>query len=826
MPSTSRQKYAHYSEYWEGLSALGLNFEFRVALLVEPALDFLMFFPDDFMNRSCHVIHIFSALIFSMNMGVGTLPVKASSPVLQSTAIQIQDPFEQGLNAYRSGQFSDAIEYWQRALELYDSPQQQARTLGNLAIAYYETGQYLSALEANQAARDLFAEMGQTGAVGQVQSNLGNVYEALGDYDSAIAAYEESLAIARATQNRIAEGVSLGNLGYLYSVQGDPSAALEKHQESLAIARETGDYEGESHRLLNIGIAYHSLEEIALAAESYQLSLEVARELGYLSLEARALGNLGMAAADAGKHDEAIAYYEQSLAVSETLHNPELTARTLNNFGHTLMEAGQLEQAEARLRTAITNLDSLRSGLGDAYNVSVFDTQIYTYNLLTQVLVKQNQPEEALKVAEAGRARAFTELLRNRLDVSSEVASAEFVTSSSLSISDIQAIAQQTNATLVEYTLVPDAAFRVHGKQNGPTAEIYIWVVQPDGTIEFRQKKVDAQGMQLKDLVTQSRSDIGVRGRGLSVIQDDEDESPKGPDKLQVLHQLLIEPIQDLLPQTPEDKVVLIPQGDLFLVPFPALLDEAGDRLIQHHTLLTAPSISVLDLTHQRRTHLRGAQTATAESADWLIVGNPEMPEVWNPQLQTMEQLPTLQGAEQEALEVATLFNTEALIGKAASESRIKDRIETAQVVHLATHGLLEYGSAASSGIQDIPGAIALTPAVDEDGLLTSAEILNELTLQADLVVLSACDTGRGDITGDGVLGLSRSLIAAGAPSVVVSLWSVPDAPTADLMVKFYAELKQGKDKAQALRQAMLATMQAYPDPQNWAAFTLIGEAQ
>ncbi|MEO0378035.1 MAG: CHAT domain-containing protein, partial [Cyanobacteria bacterium P01_A01_bin.17] len=140
-------------------------------------------------------------------------------------------------------------------------------------------------------------------------------------------------------------------------------------------------------------------------------------------------------------------------------------------------------------------------------------------------------------------------------------------------------------------------------------------------------------------------------------------------------------------------------------------------------------------------------------------------------------------------------------------------------------HGLLEYGSAESLGIADIPGAIALAPDPDQDGLLTSAEIIDELTLQADLVVLSACDTGRGDITGDGVLGLSRSLIAAGTHSLVVSLWSVPDAPTASLMIAFYQELKQGNDKAHALRQAMLTTLEEYPEPQNWAAFTITGDA-
>ncbi|NJO19290.1 MAG: CHAT domain-containing protein [Spirulinaceae cyanobacterium RM2_2_10] len=109
--------------------------------------------------------------------------------------------------------------------------------------------------------------------------------------------------------------------------------------------------------------------------------------------------------------------------------------------------------------------------------------------------------------------------------------------------------------------------------------------------------------------------------------------------------------------------------------------------------------------------------------------------------------------------------------------------------------------------------------------MLTASEIL-DLQLQADLVVLSACNTGGGKITGDGVIGLSRSFIAAGVPSVLVSLWAVPDAPTADLMTEFYRQLQTTSDKALALQQAMLATRKLHPHPINWAAFTLIGEAE
>ncbi|HEY9650026.1 MAG TPA: CHAT domain-containing protein, partial [Coleofasciculaceae cyanobacterium] len=150
------------------------------------------------------------------------------------------------------------------------------------------------------------------------------------------------------------------------------------------------------------------------------------------------------------------------------------------------------------------------------------------------------------------------------------------------------------------------------------------------------------------------------------------------------------------------------------------------------------------------------------------------------------------------------------------TEATILQLMPKARMIHLATHGILD-------DIQGLNSALALAPSGANDGLLTAEEILN-LKLNADLVVLSACDTGRGRITGDGVIGLSRSLISAGVPSVIVSLWAVPDAPTASLMTEFYQNLQKNPDKALALRQAMLTTMKQHPNPRDWAAFTLIGE--
>ena len=178
-----------------------------------------------------------------------------------------------------------------------------------------------------------------------------------------------------------------------------------------------------------------------------------------------------------------------------------------------------------------------------------------------------------------------------------------------------------------------------------------------------------------------------------------------------------------------------------------------------------------------------------------------------------------LPGAEQEAIDIAALRNTEPILGNAATKASVVQKMSNARIIHLATHGILDE-------FQGLNGGVVL--AADgtgefNDGLLTAAEIA-QMELNAELVVLSACNTGQGRITGDGVVGLSRSLILAGVPSGVVSLWAVPDQPTGELMVEFYQQMETTDNKAQALRQAMLNIRVKYPDPVAWAGFTLIGE--
>jgi CHAT domain-containing protein len=621
----------------------------------------------------------------------------------------------------------------------------------------------------------------------------------------------------------------LGNLGAAYAALGDYAKAIEYHQQSLAIAKTIKNPLDEGEALGHLGNAYYDLRDYAKAIEYYQQSLAIAKTIKNPLDEGEALGGLGVAYSSLGDYAKAIEYYQQSLAIAQEIGDKDGEGTTLHNLGATFFKSGNLTQAETILRAGIEARECLRERLGDndAYKVSIFEKQVGTYRHLQAVLIAQNKTNDALAIAERGRARAFVELLARRNSTTSDSAKSPIAPPT---IEQLQQIAKQQNATLVEYSIIYDD-FKIKGKEDTHESELYIWVIKPTGEVTFRRSDLkplwQKQNTSLAELVTTSRESIGVRSRGLGAVAK-VDEAIQ-TNRLEQLHQTLIQPIADLLPTNPEARVIFMPQSSLFLVPFPALKDEQGKYLIEKHTILTAPSIQVLELTRKQRENLPPLTKGGTGGVN-LVVGNPTMPSVPPYPGEKPQQLAPLPGAEAEAKAIAPLLNTQPLIGNQATESAVKQLLPKARIIHLATHGLLD-------DIRGIGSAIALTPDSSSsplgkggqeggNGLLTAEEIL-DLKLNAELVVLSACDTGRGRITGDGVVGLSRSLIASGVSSVIVSLWAVPDTPTASLMTEFYNNIQQRQlDKAQALRQAMLTTMKQHPNPRNWAAFTLIGEAE
>jgi CHAT domain-containing protein len=735
--------------------------------------------------------------------------------------------FNQGLEQFQTSQFQAALQSWQQALIVYreiKDRQSEGKALGNLGIAYLSLGDYAKAIEYAQQILAIAREIKDRQSEGKALGGLGVAYLYLGDYTKAIEYAQQQLAIAREIKNRQSEGKALGNLGLAYLNLGDYTKAIEYAQQQLAIAREIKNRQSEGKALSNLGGAYFNLGDYTKAIEYAQQQLAIAREIKDRQGEGRALGNLGVAYVTLRDYTKAIEYAQQQLAIAREIKDRESEGIALNNLGFALYRQGNLSAAEKTLLDSIKVSESLRAGLDDAKKVSIFDTQTNPYLNLQKVLIAQKKTNEALEIAERGRARAFVELLAARLAPS---ASAQ-LTIDPPNIQQIQQIAKEQNATLVEYSTIGNEA-------------LYIWVIKPTGEITFRSVDLKSLNINLGQATERTRVSAAT-GRGLNeqdtafaeMIRGTRDSlgtsennlsnqqatnrpnstpanSQTANPKLQELYQLLIEPIADLLPTDPNAPVIFIPHQSIFLVPFATLQNAQGQYLIEKHTIIIAPALQILQLTHQSRQKNR--QTS---SQNILVVGNPTMPQIGNPP----RQLLPLPGSEQEAQIIAQLLKTQAIIGPQATKVSIVKQMLNARIIHLATHGLLNEVKSL-----DMPGAIALAPSGNDDGFLTSSEIL-DLKLNAELVVLSACNTGRGRLTGDGVIGLSRALITAGVPTILTSLWYVPDAPTAELMAEFYRQLQQSPNKAQALRQAMLIIMKKHPEPRDWGAFTLIGEAE
>lgn len=780
---------------------------------------------------------------------------KNPKPVYREVEVKLLN--QEGEELKSRGQLTEALETFQRALlisrEVGDR-QGEAAALSNMGITYVDLGQYSKALEFLQQALAINEEVGNRLDKGTILHNIGGVYLDLGEYAKALDFLQQSLKIRRAVGDSVGASFTLDGIGAVYASLGQYSKALEFHQQALAVCQVVISCTNEGNVLSNIGSLYSSwgqyskalkfleqalevhravgaralegrtlnsigwiysnLGQPQKALEFFQQALAISKETGALSLESAAIRGIGAAYDDLGEHSKALESLQQALTIAKKLGDRSSEANIVKAIGSNLLASGNAAAAEKSLTEAVSILESLRPGLTDESKVSLIETQRGAYRLLQRALIAQNKTEAALEVVERGQARAFVELVARSLRGQQSTISHQLDIKPP-NIQQIRQIARAQNATLVQYSVIGNKS-------------LYIWAIKPTGEIAFRQ--VDLKSLNspstpstdsqrnagqsaLSELIVSTHRSLGVvaadsQDTGTVSFQADPSKMQR---QLKRLHQLLIDPIADLLPTDPNQSVIFIPQDVLFLVPFPALRDANDKYLIEKHTILTAPSIQVLDLTRQQKGKVAGSNGA-------LVVGNPVMPKVVSAPGTSAQQLPPLPAAETEAKAISSLFNTQPLLGVQATKAAIMQKMPQARVIHLATHGLLD-------DTRGLDSAIALTPSGKDDGWLTAEEIL-DMKLKADLVVLSACNTGRGRITGDGVVGLSRSLIAAGTPSVLVSLWSVNDDSTAMLMTEFYQNLQRQPNKAKALRQAMLTTMKARPNPIDWAAFTLIGEAE
>ena len=701
-------------------------------------------------------------------------------------------------NAYQSlGNFKQAIEYHHQDLSIAKEVGDRAGeggAYGNLGNAYRNLGNFKQAIEYHHQRLSIAKEVGDRAGEGGAYGNLGNAYRSLGNFKQAIEYHHQHLSIAKEVGDRAREGGAYGNLGNAYQSLGNFKQAIEYHHQRLSIAKEVGDRAGEGGAYGNLGNAYRRLGNFKQAIEYHHQHLSIAKEVGDRAGEGAAYGNLGNAYQSLGNFKQAIEYHHQHLSICQETEDPIGLAIACYHIGHVHEFFGSLSKALNYYRLSIYYFDEVRRLLWseDAWKISFRDTKGVAYTALWIALLKNGEVDEALYAAEQGRAQALADILKMQYSVDEKPMMKVTI---SLVMKDLPS---QTVFTALE----------------GNT--ISFWLLRDDIRINFRQKKIEngtAKSL-MKSTLEQINAGFVLRCENRSLERQGSDfsssrESVKetfqslsfSVHSLQPLYDVLISPIADLIQG---DDLVFVPDGHFCLAPFSAMSDSVRIRVI--------PSLTALKLITMAPDNFQSKNEA-------LLVGDPCLSEVTYGTGEPM--YGQLLCAKKEVDIIGELLQTVPLTGKDATKAEVLRRMKSVALIHIAAHG------------DDGSGEIALAPnpertskIPEEEDYMLSLSDVQAVHLQARLVVLSCCHSGQGEVKSEGIVGIARAFLCAGARSVLVSLWAIDDEATFLFMKNFYQHLADRKSASTALHHAMKSLQETknYSAIKYWAPFVLIGD--
>ena len=725
-------------------------------------------------------------------------------------------------NVYDSlGDLYKAIEYHechlQIAKEMGDKVG-EGQAYGGLGNAYQSLSDFHEAVAYHEHHLQIAKETGNKAGEGKAYCNLGNAYESLGDFHKAIEYYERDLQIAKEVGDKAGEGGTYGNLGNAYESLGDFHRAIEYHEHRLHIAKEVGDKAGEGRAYGNLGNAYQSLGDFRKAIKYHERRLQIAKEVGDKAGEGRAYGNLGNAYQSLGDFHKAIKYHEHRLQIAKEVGDKDGEGQAYGNLGNTYFmlnhiskDQGSFLKARDCFSSSLSKFNEIRAHLRfkDEWKISYRDTYNSVYKNLWRLHLNQGEVNDALHVAEDGRAQALKDLMEENYgcqDLYSWFHSSEKSTGCSL---------RSIHSTTVFIAL---------NRQ-----EIIFWVIRKDEEVTLRRREVRDYVSEedvrtfLSTLHHTTLDEIGVRA-GVKIENRSLDESrevgcrtdrapvnisrPLSPqESLKSFFDLIIAPVADLVHG---NDLILIPEGPLCLVPYAALMNPKQEYLCESLKIRLIPSLTTLKLITESPADFHNKTGA-------LLVGDPYLEEV----LYKGRKLCELPYAKKEVEMIGRILGTVPLIGKMATKGEVLKRLSTVALVHIAAHGKMDTGEII---LAPNPAEESHHPE-EKDFLLTMADVL-EAKLRARLVVLSCCHSAHGEIKAEGVVGISRAFLGAGARSVLVSLWGIDDEATFRFMKHFYKELVKGRRVSEALNQAMkcMRESEEFGEVKCWAPFVLIGD--
>ena len=790
-----------------------------------------------------------------------------------------------GLDYHALANYPEAEKYHQQHLKLaQDSGDRQGefRAIGNLGSVYYRYGQYTKAIRHHQQHLDFAQEINDLQGKVSALTNLGHSYNALGQPVKAIQHLEKAWEIAKKIGHCRTESNALNGIGLSLQDLGKYPEAIEYFEQSLELAQKHQDEWGKGHVVGNLGRIYLELgirdknpEYYQKALEYYEQKLEIVRKSKDFLSEGAVLTNMGIARTKLGNYEAAADLFRQARRILQEIGDRDSEGKALAGKAFLQQQQGNTDRAIELYKEAIEIKENIRSQLMvGAFKSSFEERQIDTYKQIIKLLWDRGDKKEAFNYVERARAKTFLDQLangqinfrtkakpellqqeqelqeqkiarRNRLielknsDQRDETAIAEVeaeLTNIETEYTDLLTTIELQHPEVVSLvSLQPRQLLSLAQIQEKLAKDTTLieYFVSEDRIFAFVITANGFDSIEIK--VTENQLKEGLKKFDQS--------NPRGnphPEALLKLHEWLIEPLQAHLSASTSN-LIIIPHGILHYLPFAGLTD-GNKYLIDRYNLSTLPSANVLNFIDKKNSVKDESPTPGNSIIEFLlsklqyfshflwrdrnfskkilILGNPDID----------VSLPKLFHAQDEAETIAKLYRGKALVDQEATEIVVHSKANEAEILHLAAHGKYNNRNPLFSNIY---------LAKDEsdknkdklgknDGLLEVHEVYGLNLEKASLVVLSACETKIGDLSkGDEIVGLNRAFIYAGTPTVIASLWSVEDQSTRLIMEQFHTYLRQGIEKAKALRLAQKALRETHPQyshPYYWAAFSLTGD--
>lgn len=736
-----------------------------------------------------------------------------------------------------TGDYQNAYDYFNQSLLLSLKVQEnyfQAQALKRLGDLKYNFNELDDSEQYYLQALKMADKMDEPYTRCLLLNDLGMVADARKEYEKAMDFYRRALKQAAALDYQTEEGAILLNMGLNQSKTGKHDLAMANMRQALRFYQTAREFIGIGAAYRLMGHAYYRQKQYSLAMPFYQQSREISTRIHTVPQLIYSLKGIGNCYREMGNIPEAIRHYEAALKLLEDMENQLQNMETRFRFGEDLFEyyealigiCGQMyeknhddaslarafelsEQAKARnLSAAIAKSRLLQK-------VSGFAPALTMQLLLLNKKLELKQREYVDRFG--GGINTTPEAIAVRAEISLlEKHRAEFidkihrenprffqlVTPGVISLRELQSRLPADTAALEFFVGEKDT---------------YYWVIRRDG-LSFG--KLGLSRDQLTDLLRLASFNL-YSPKKVEFFKDylkNQRWAGIGTKALHGLHQRLFAPLAGRLRGV--NRLLIIPDDKLNYLPFEMLVTSLGSRdevhfLIEQFSINYLPFAGLIDALPEA--------APAKDRGNVLVMGDPDFSDYLDRKLgEKTVPLSHLPYSGEEAREIYDLFpHSRLFVGKDATESNFKQFAPHYRILHPSTHNFLDDRQPFYSRLVFAPD-----PKRGEDGSLYTYEIFN-MNLKADMVVLSGCETGLGLLSrGEGIMGISRAFMYAGASSLVVSLWPVGDSSTSRLMTSFYHNLWQGKTKADSLRQAKLEMIRdpALRDPFYWAPFILIGD--